>query len=82
MNAPWRRLLKLVQRQKVVGLPRPFGLSQERGRLLHERGARVDAEEARAVAQAATAPAWAVGQALPWAATAAAARATASASPR
>lgn len=71
MNAPGLRLLRLVQRQVVVGQPLPFGVRDEHGKLLlakgHvvadeaqlaallERGAYVDAEEARAVLQAAQA---------------------------
>jgi HD-GYP domain-containing protein (c-di-GMP phosphodiesterase class II) len=69
MNPPGLRLLRLVQRQVVVGQPLPFGVRDEHGKLLlargqvveHEaqlaalleRGAYVDAEEARAVFQAA-----------------------------
>jgi HD-GYP domain-containing protein (c-di-GMP phosphodiesterase class II) len=71
MNPPGLRLLRLVQRQVVVGQPLPFGVRDEHGKLLlakgqvveHdaqlaallERGAYVDAEEARAVFQAAQA---------------------------
>jgi HD-GYP domain-containing protein (c-di-GMP phosphodiesterase class II) len=69
MNPPGLRLLRLVQRQLVVGQPLPFGVRDEHGKLLLakgqmvdsdaqlaallERGAYVDAEEARAVFQAA-----------------------------
>jgi HD-GYP domain-containing protein (c-di-GMP phosphodiesterase class II) len=69
MNPPGLRLLRLVQRQVVVGQPLPFGVRDEHGKLLLakgqvvendaqlaallERGAYVDAEEARAVFQAA-----------------------------
>jgi|JI9StandDraft_2_1071091.scaffolds.fasta_scaffold124033_2 HD-GYP domain-containing protein (c-di-GMP phosphodiesterase class II) len=71
MNAPGLRLLRLVQRQVVVGQPLPFSVRDEHGKLLLargqmvdddaqlaallERGAYVDAEEARAVAQSAAA---------------------------
>lgn len=71
MNAPGLRLLRLVQRQVVVGQPLPFGVRDEHGQLLLakgqvvadeaqlaallDRGAYVDAEEARAVLQAAQA---------------------------
>jgi HD-GYP domain-containing protein (c-di-GMP phosphodiesterase class II) len=63
MNAPVPRLLRLVQRQVAVGQPLPFGVRDEHGKLLlargHvvaddaqlaallDRGAYVDAEEAR-----------------------------------
>ncbi|HVK31278.1 MAG TPA: hypothetical protein VM845_02095 [Burkholderiaceae bacterium] len=69
MNTPGLRLLRLVQRQVVVGQPLPFGVRDEHGKLLlakgqvvdtdaqletlFERGVYVDAEEARAVLQAA-----------------------------
>lgn len=69
MNPPGLRLLRLVQRQVFVGHPLPFGVRDEHGKLLLakgqvvendaqleallERGAYVDAEEARAVMQAA-----------------------------
>jgi HD-GYP domain-containing protein (c-di-GMP phosphodiesterase class II) len=69
MNPPGLRLLRLVQRQVVVGQPLPFGVRDEHGKLLlakgqvvdtaaqlealFERGVYVDAEEARAVLQAA-----------------------------
>lgn len=69
MNPPGLRLLRLVQRQLVVGQPLPFGVRDEHGKLLLakgqmvdsdaqlaallERGAYVDAEEARAAFQAA-----------------------------
>jgi HD-GYP domain-containing protein (c-di-GMP phosphodiesterase class II) len=73
MNAPGLRLLRLVQRQVAVGQPLPFGVRDEHGKLLlargHvveneaqleallERGAYVDAEEARALLQVAPAEA-------------------------
>lgn len=69
MSSPGLRLLRLVQRQVVVGQPLPFGVRDEHGKLLLARGhvvendaqleallargAYVDAEEARAVLQAA-----------------------------
>jgi HD-GYP domain-containing protein (c-di-GMP phosphodiesterase class II) len=71
MSAPGLRLLRLVQRQVVVGQPLPFGVRDAAGKLLlakgqvvgddaHlavllERGAYVDAEEARAVLKPSTA---------------------------
>lgn len=80
MNAPGLRLLRLVQRQVVVGQPLPFGVRDENGKLLLargqiveddaqlaallERGAYVDAEEARAVAQAGAAAAGATSRKL------------------
>ena len=69
MNPPGLRLLRLVQRQVIVGQPLPFGVRDEHGKLLlakgqviendaqlealFERGVYVDAEEVRALQQAA-----------------------------
>lgn len=69
MNPPGLRLLRLVQRQVIVGQPLPFGVRDEHGKLLlakgqvvendaqlealFERGVYADAEEVRALQQAA-----------------------------
>ena len=69
MSAPGLRLLRLVQRQVVVGQPLPFGVRDEHGKLLLargqvvadeaqlaallDRGAYVDAEEAKLALQGA-----------------------------
>lgn len=69
MNPPGLRLLRLVQRQVIVGQALPFGVRDEHGKLLlakgqvvendaqlealFERGVYVDAEEVRALQQAA-----------------------------
>lgn len=69
MNPPGLRLLRLVRRQVIVGQPLPFGVRDEHGKLLlakgqvvendaqlealFERGVYADAEEVRALQQAA-----------------------------